>query len=340
MLDGVMECKDVLFQIKDKMFMVTLDKINKAADLICKGELIAFPTETVYGLGANALDAKAVARIFALKERPYFDPLIVHIHSQHIVNQLVMDVPPLAQTLMKRFWPGPLTIILRKKPLVPDIVTAGMPTVGLRIPNHPVALALIEKAGVPIAAPSANPFGKLSPTKAEHVAKYFNQQIPMILDGGACQKGLESTIIDLSGFEPTIRRLGALPIEDITACIGPCRDVTANSGGDIMPGTLDKHYAPQTVLILLSAQDPWPKSPSRRGYVVFGVTPDELKDEPHVLNLSKQGDLFEAAAGLFEGLHQMDQMGLERIYVKPFPKHGLGLAIMDRLVKAANTFRA
>ena len=312
--------------------------ITKAAQIIQSGGLVAFPTETVYGLGANALNTLAVAKIFEAKKRPLFDPLIVHIANTLSLKELIQETPPAAKKLIHHFWPGPLTIIFKKTKIVPDLVTAGFDTVAIRMPNHPIALELIKESRCPIAAPSANPFGKLSPTQANHVKKHLNDAVDMILDGGRCQRGLESTIIDITQDPPRILRSGALAIEDIKKIIKNVHleDLTETK---ISPGSLPTHYAPQTKLVLLKESEPFPKPKAGAGYLVFGPLEPMLEKSTNVQLLSTSEDLTEAAANFFDSLHELDNQNLKVIYVKPFKKTGLGAAMMDRLVKAANTFQ-
>src|ERR1700676_4698056 len=224
--------------------------IQEAAERIRAGELVAFPTETVYGLGANALDARAVARIYEMKGRPAASPLIVHVASINMAQSLVTDWPPEAEQLARRYWPGPLTLVLPKVPAIPNIVTAGLPTVGIRVPNHPIALALIREAGVPIAAPSANRFMGLSPTTAEHVREAFGDAVPVV-DGGPCQVGIESTVVSIVHGEIKLLRVGMISIEDVE------RAGTPSAGAaHLAPGMHLRHYSPRTPLVLSDQPDP------------------------------------------------------------------------------------
>lgn len=314
------------------------DDINQGARIINEGGLVAFPTETVYGLGADALNPKAVAKIFEAKQRPFFDPLIVHIADEAMLDVLVADVPPVAQRLIKAHWPGPLTLIFKKKPVVPELVTAGFETVAVRMPDHPLALALIKEARCPIAAPSANPFGQLSPTRAAHVKKSLGDKLGLIIDGGPCSRGLESSIVDVTVSPPRLLRAGALTAEIIRELV-PELAVPATNKEQITPGSLPYHYAPRTRMVLLETGEAFPMPDGKSGYLTFGPLDVSVKDASHALSLSLKSDLVEAAANLFDCLHRLDEAGLAVIYVKPLPLDGLGLAIMDRLVKAANTFR-
>ena len=311
--------------------------IHKAAAIIKSGGLVAFPTETVYGLGANALNPLSVAKIFEAKKRPFFDPLIVHIADIKDLKKLVINIPKPAQKLIDHFWPGPLTIIFKKSKIVPDLVTAGFNTVAVRMPDHPIALKLIKTSQCPIAAPSANPFGRLSPTQASHVRKYLSKEVDLIIDGGKCKKGLESTIVDTTQTPLIIRRVGALPIEDIQKIIGNVSFMNSNKE-TLAPGEMPSHYAPRTKLILLKENDSFPKPKKGFGYLIYDSRETMLKNWPHVKSLSPKGNLLEAAANLFSSLHELDDQGLDIIYVKTLPPQGIGIAIMDRLTKAANAF--
>jgi L-threonylcarbamoyladenylate synthase len=292
------------------------------AALLRAGELVAFPTETVYGLGADAGNPDAVLKIYETKGRPRFNPLIVHV-ADLAMAETFATFPPLAQRLA-RFWPGPLTLVLPKRPgaRLSDIVTAGLDTVGIRIPDHPAALALIRAAGVPLAAPSANPSGRLSPTTAEQVNKGFQGLVP-VLDGGASTRGVESTIVAVDGDTVTQLRAGALPREEIEAAIGrPIAAAPANAP-IAAPGMLASHYAPNATL-RLNATAPVPGE----AYIAFGPAP------AGALTLSAAGDLREAARNLFSTLHRLDETAAA-IAVAPIPETGLGEAINDRLRRAA-----
>lgn len=310
----------------------TRDSIARAAVLLRQGGVVAFPTETVYGLGALAFDARAVARIFEIKGRPSFDPLIVHVADRSMLAEVAAAVPPAAETLIERFWPGPLTLVLAKRPAVPGLVTAGLSTVAVRMSDHAVARALLEAVGSPLAAPSANPFGGLSPTRAEHVARMLGDRVDLILDGGATMHGIESTIVALEP-RPVLLRPGAIPVEQIEAAIGPLERATRGSAVRA-PGQLAQHYAPATPLRLID-----PKlvpEPERRRAGVITLRDDAYEGYSASRTLSRRGDLREAAATLFAMLHALDALGLERIDAAPVTESGLGLAIMDRLRRAAS----
>mgnify|MGYP001773061700 CR=1 FL=1 len=309
------------------------ENIKLAGSIIKKGGLVAFPTETVYGLGADALNPYAVAKIFEVKKRPKFDPLIVHISKIQWLEKLTKKIDERAFKLIEKFWPGPLTLVLPKSEIVPDIVTAGLPSVAIRMPSHPVALALIENAETPISAPSANPFGYISPTTAEHVEKQLGDKIDLILDGGKCPIGVESTVLSLLE-EPTILRPGGLPIEEIEKVIGKVK-IQTKAEKILSPGQLQTHYSPRTpVKIFSSIDELFGKNLENAGILLFKKHDFEIKSK-HVEILSENGDLIEAASNLFLALHRLDEAGVDVIYAQEVPEVGLGIAIMDRLRKAA-----
>ncbi len=316
----------------------TEENLGLAASALAKGGLVAFPTETVYGLGANALEARALALIFDVKRRPYFDPLIIHIADRKGLELICQSVDSRAEKLMERFWPGPLTLVLPKTDRVPDLATSGLPTVAVRMPAHSVALALIKKTGFPLAAPSANPFGRLSPTTALHVQGQFETGIEMILDGGPCGVGVESTILSLAGNAPILLRAGGVSRENLEAVIGPISLAESLPQRPQAPGQLPGHYAPRTLLYLRDGASnhkiPRENSTSRQGYLAFQKAPVS-GSYAAVEILSPRGDLREAAARLFACLHRLDKQGLDWILAEVVPNEGLGAAIMDRLQKAA-----
>jgi L-threonylcarbamoyladenylate synthase len=307
------------------------EAIREAASIIQNGGVVAFPTETVHGLGADAFNPEAVARIFEIKNRPRFDPLIVHIAELSDVERICLEADDRASMLMERFWPGPLTMVLVKRPEVPDIVTAGLPTVAVRLPSHPVALSLIREARTPIAAPSANPFGYLSPTTAEHVRDQLGDRIEIILDGGRCTVGVESTIIALDEEEPVLLRPGGTPLEEIERVIGRVKSVPPDPRRPRSPGQLPHHYSPRTPLKILT--DGGIDEGMRIGLLAFRQPRGGHFAATEVLSLS--GDLREAAENLFAALHRLDSAGLELILAEPVPEEGLGRAIMDRLRRAS-----
>jgi L-threonylcarbamoyladenylate synthase len=287
--------------------------VAHAAALIRAGKLVAFPTETVYGLGANALDAAAVERIFAAKGRPHTSPLIVHVDSIAMARRLAAEWPSAGETLARRYWPGPLTLVLPKRPIVPDVVTAGLPTVGLRIPAHPLALELIRAAGVPIAAPSANRFTELSPTAAAHIASSLAD---FVLDGGPAHVGIESTVLSLAGA-PTLLRPGVIPLPEIEALIGAV-DVAGSpcEGPHPAPGMQTRHYRPRTPLYL-------------------GAPPPEGKGAWLRLGREMPSDPRDYAAGLYECLHSLDAQGLDWIVIELPPDTPEWSGVRDRLLRAA-----
>ena len=292
------------------------EDVARAAALIRAGRLVAFPTETVYGLGANALDAAAVARIFTAKNRPRTSPVIVHVDSVEMARSLAADWPDAAETLARRYWPGPLTLVLRKIALVPDIVTAGLPTVGLRVPAHPLALHLIRAAGLPIAAPSANRFTELSPTLAEHVAESLAD---FVLDGGPARVGIESTVLSLVDV-PELLRPGVIPLPEIEALIGPVRSAAAPvESAHAAPGMHARHYRPVTPLYLLE-----PGAPPPAGHGAW------LR-----IGIEMPADARAYAAALYERLHHLDSRGLDWIAVESPPDAPQWAGVRDRLRRAA-----
>ena len=326
--------------------MIKDSDIARAAAILRDGGLVAFPTETVYGLGANALDERAVARVFEAKARPRFDPLIVHIADLQWLGRLTADFPPLARKLADKFWPGPLTLVLPKTPAVPDLVTAGGPTVAIRVPDHPVALRLLRAVDLPIAAPSANPFGRISPTCAEHVREQLGSQIDLILDGGPCRVGVESTVLQLTPQGPLLLRPGGTTLEEIEELIGTVQLPGTSSThvpvtGLVSPGTLAQHYAPRTALVLRTSEhasdcDGDFGSSGRIGLLSFRGD-EQVSRFAKIEVLSRTGDLREAAANLFAALRRLDAAGLDLIIAETFPEAGLGRALNDRLRRAAHS---
>lgn len=311
------------------------DQIDRAAEIIKRGGIVAFPTETVYGLGADAFNPMAVARIFEVKQRPYFDPLIVHVASHNDLNQLVTEIPSGAMRLMERFWPGPLTLVLLKKEEVPEIVTAGNPSIAVRMPRHPIALSLIGASGCPIAAPSANPFGYVSPTTADHVRDQLGNQVDFVLDGGPCEVGVESTIISYVEGEPKLLRPGGIPLEEVESVVGKVALGSINNEKPSAPGMLPKHYAPRTPILLDWREEDLACFGNRKvGLLAFHQIGPFLNFS-HVEILSERGDLREAAANLFSAIRRLDNLDLDLILTEPVPETGLGRAIMDRLRRAS-----
>ncbi len=310
----------------------TTETIDRAATLLRSGAVVAFPTETVYGLGACAFDGRAVARIFEIKNRPTFDPLIVHVDGDAMLREVVASIPESAHELIARFWPGPLTLVMKKTPRVPEIVTSGLETVAVRNPAHPVARMLLKRVGLPLAAPSANPFGYLSPTLAEHVERMLDDRVDLIVDGGATNYGVESTILLLEP-QPTLLRHGAIPVEEIERVIGRIERELSDDAKPLAPGRLPQHYAPsKPIRIIGAAKDVTPKERHDAALLAFAHPVDGYAA---VRTLSPRGDLREAAARLFESLHELDREDVIRIDAEAVPDEGIGVAIMDRLRRAS-----
>jgi L-threonylcarbamoyladenylate synthase len=310
--------------------------IQKAITLLTNEELVAIPTETVYGLAGNIFSEKAIKCIFKTKKRPFFNPLIVHISSVDVLETIVSEVPKKAKILAKHFWPGAMTLVLKKHKDIPDIITAGKDTVAVRVPNHPVTITLLNQLPFPLAAPSANPFNNISPTKPAHVERYFKNDIKMVLDGGSCKNGIESTIIGFEDDEPIIYRLGALALEDIEAVIGAVRIKNKKEENPDAPGMLDKHYSPLTRTILTSSiTKEIKKYPNKKiGILTFNTSfkSDAISYE---IILSKNKDLHEAGAKLYDALHELDHLNLDVIIAERLPDTGLGKSVNDRLQRAA-----
>lgn len=309
--------------------------IAQAAALLKQGEVIAIPTETVYGLAGNALDEKVVAKIFAIKQRPTFDPLIVHLPAASHLGKWAKSIPAAAQKLAEYFMPGALTLLLEKKDLIPDLVTAGSPLVALRVPAHPMAQELLSNLPFPLAAPSANPFGYISPTRAEHVAHQLGEQIPYILDGGSCSIGLESTIVGFPQGQATIFRKGGISVEVLEALIGSVQVQEHSSSNPQAPGMLKSHYAPRVPLIVGKLAELIPAYADKTVGVLsfqesFSVIPSERQ-----FILSSSGDYTEAARNLFSAMRSLDRLPIDFILTELLPEENLGRAINDRLRRAA-----
>ncbi|MGO4906591.1 L-threonylcarbamoyladenylate synthase [Flavobacterium sp. W20_MBD1_R3] len=311
------------------------NSIVKAVALLNQEQIIGIPTETVYGLAGNIYSSKAVERIFDMKKRPFFNPLIVHIKSATALSEIAREIPEKAALLAKAFWPGPLTLVLKKQIAILDLVTGGKDTVAVRVPNHPVTLALLNQLAYPLAAPSANPFGSISPTTATHVADYFEKELPMVLDGGACQRGIESTIIGFENGEPILYRLGSLAVENIEAVVGPVKIITHDDIAPAAPGMLSKHYAPLTKTFLTAdvAKKLTMFTNQKIGVLVFQKRIDETNIAQQEV-LSATGNLAEAASQLYAALHRLDNSHLDCIIAERFPDFGLGKTINDRLKRA------
>ena len=315
--------------------MITTD-IQLAKHQLISDNIIAIPTETVYGLAGNAYSIKAVEKIFSLKNRPLYNPLIVHIKSADFLPNVATEIPELALKLAKEFWPGPLTLVLKKQDHIPDFVTSGKKTVAIRVPNHPLTLSLLEQLDFPLAAPSANPFGSISPTTASHVFGYFKDELQVILDGGECQKGIESTIIGFENDQPIIYRLGSLSVEQIEEKIGPILQKTqSKDNAPIAPGMLSRHYAPATDTFLTNDVESFIQTyPDKKIGVLLFQHPITQVPREHQEVLSISGDLNEAAKNLYAAMHRLDKLNLNLIVAERLPNIGLGKTINDKLERA------
>jgi L-threonylcarbamoyladenylate synthase len=306
--------------------------IDKARALLIAGELVAIPTETVYGLAGNALNLSSVAKIFEVKGRPAFDPLIIHVANFKSVELYAQNIPPKAEQLAGQFWPGALTLLLPKKNNIPDLVTSGLETVGLRCPDHQLTHALLTELPFPLAAPSANPFGYVSPTRPEHVDEQLGSKVAYILDGGPCQVGVESTIVGFENGEPIIYRMGGITQEEIESILGKVNIRTHSTSNPKSPGQLQSHYAPHKKVVIGNINELEKKYSTRTVGILsfqknFGL--------PYQFILSHQGSLNEAAQNLFAGLRTLDKMPIDLILAETVPDTGLGKAINDRLRRAA-----
>lgn len=312
---------------------ITPETISNAVDLLNAGECVGLPTETVYGLAADGFNPEAIVKIFQIKERPSFDPLIYHLTEDADLSMVASDVPEIALKLTEVFWPGPLTLVLPKQLMVPDIATSGLPTVAVRCPDHEGARKLLQAFGKPLTAPSANKFGRISPTIAQAVQEELGDAVSLILDGGPCRCGLESTIVDCSGEELKLARPGAVALEDIEAVTGPLA-VLPHDGPPSAPGMLKSHYAPRTTMYL--SRDPFQPgmlAAGNHGYLVMTNTGNLSQD---VLELSSRGDLSEAGVRLFGAMRVLDARGYQSIIAFPVLNQGIGRAINDRLQKASS----
>lgn len=309
--------------------------LNEAKILLQRNEVVGIPTETVYGLAANALNTEAVLKIFTVKERPHFDPLIVHTHSIAEIEKYVSDFPAKARLLLEKFSPGPLTVLLKKKMLIPDLVTSGLDTVAIRIPRQQLTLQLLQQLDFPLAAPSANPFGYISPTSAAHVYDQLNGKIPYILDGGACDIGVESTIVGFENDQVIVYRLGGLSLEELESVADNVIVMTNESSNPKAPGLLKSHYAPKTSFRIVDKSElSQMHEHNNFAMICFNECFPEIEKERQYL-LSEKGDLDEAAKNLFAVMRQLDQLKLNEIVAIKFPDEGLGKAINDRLRRAA-----
>lgn len=304
-----------------------------AKEFLLKGKLVAIPTETVYGLAGNALDERAVLSIFEAKNRPSFDPLIIHTDSIEKLKGFVTEFPALAEDLAAAFWPGPLTLLLPKKSVIPDLVTSGLDQVAVRIPNHALTLQLLSELDFPLAAPSANPFGYISPTRPEHVNAQLGEKIPYILDGGECGVGIESTIVGFVNNVPVIYRLGGLAISEIEKITGKVRIMPHSTSNPKAPGMLKSHYAPRKPFFIKTREELM-NADSDIGCLLFDKVTIGHELMYHK-TLSETGDLAEAAQHLFSYLRDLDSLPVREIWAEKVPEYGLGLAINDRLKRAA-----
>ena len=308
--------------------------INISLKLLNRSELVGIPTETVYGLAANAFDPVAVAKIFKVKDRPSFDPLIVHTSNLEKAKSFVDKIPEKAYKLARKFWPGPLTLIFKKKAIIPDLVTSGLDTVAVRVPNHPLTLQLLKSIDFPLAAPSANPFGYVSPTSAAHVDEQLGDKIEYVLDGGNCSVGIESTILGFDSDDVVVYRLGGCKVEEIETLIGKVTVKANLSSNPEAPGMLESHYAPLTPIVIGNINELVKKHKHQNiGLISFK---DEINgiDPNHQFILSKKGAIDEAATRLFTGLRELDALNLQLIVSEYVPDVGLGRAINDRLKRA------
>jgi L-threonylcarbamoyladenylate synthase len=310
--------------------------LSKAIDLLNSEKVVAIPTETVYGLAGNIFSEKAIRSIFELKKRPLYNPLIVHLKSVDQLEQVAKDIPEKALLLAKAFWPGPLTMVLKKQSNISDLITAGKDTVAVRVPNHPVALALLDQLVFPLAAPSANPFGSISPTTAAHVSNYFEENEVHVLDGGACTKGIESTIVGFENSQPVLYRVGATSIAAIESIVGPLKVFTKDDVAPVAPGMLSKHYAPSTPTVFSTdiKKTLLDYSEKRIGVLSFC----QFYEHPSIIHnevLSSASNLDEAASRLYAAMHELDSKKLELLIVEQLPNEGIGIAINDKLKRAS-----
>lgn len=315
--------------------------VDQAVALLEAEEVVAIPTETVYGLAGNAFSVKAVSGIFEAKNRPSFDPLIVHVADKNSIKEVVQNIPKELDTLSRHFMPGPLTLLLPKNEKISDLVTAGSPLVAIRIPQHPLAKALLQRLSFPLCAPSANPFGYISPTHAEHVEAQLGEKIPYILDGGACEVGVESTIVGMEEGKVTIFRKGGIPVEALEALIGPVQVKTHSSSNPKAPGMLKSHYAPQKPfvigdipLLLQKYNQTTSEKEKKVGVLSFKQTYSNIS-AAYQRTLSPMGDLREAAQNLFAAMRYLDEIDVDVIIAELLPEEGLGRAMNDRLKRAA-----
>ncbi|MDC7218955.1 MAG: L-threonylcarbamoyladenylate synthase [Spirochaetales bacterium] len=313
------------------------ENIRRGAEIIKEGGLVAFPTETVYGLGGNSLDARSVAKIFEAKRRPSFDPLITHIADFEALDRLADIKDRRVYDVVEKLWPGALTIIVPKREIIPDLVTSGLDTMAIRMPDHPTALELIRLSTGAVAAPSANPFGYLSPTRAAHVEASLGDRIDLVLDGGECRVGVESTVLDMTRDIPTVLRPGGIDVETLRELLGDVDVLDRTSKTPKAPGQLPMHYSPRKALHIVNSPGDVPGDRLIRKQSAFLSFRGEgdLTSFGTVEVLSAKGDYLEAASRLFAALHRLDESGADVIYAEAVPSVGLGAAVMDRIYKAS-----
>ena len=315
--------------------MISSD-IQTAANFLRQGDVVAIPTETVYGLAANIFNEDAVRKVFELKQRPLFNPLIVHIKNETELSMIAQNIPDMAMALARKHWPGPLTLLLEKSKLIPDLITAGKTTVAVRVPDHPITLDLLNTLDFPLAAPSANPFSRISPTDPHQVETYFGEQLPFILDGGICSRGIESTIVGFPEGIPTLYRFGALSHEIIEQTTGPLAMFIHSTANPDAPGMLKKHYAPRTPGMLTNnlLKTLNERTEKKIACLCFQSKLDDSRVQAQII-LSKEGDLNEAASRLYACLHWLDQQDADIILFESVPDIGIGKSINDRLNRAS-----
>jgi len=312
------------------------NSIDKAAALLVAGEVVAIPTETVYGLAGNLFNPSAVEKIYTLKNRPRNNPLIVHVKDLEAALPLITEFPKPLQLLAEKYWPGPLTVLLKKSKLVPDSITAGSDFVAIRVPAHPLTKQLLEQIPFPLVAPSANPFTRISPTKAEHVEHYFGDSIPCILDGGSCSVGLESTIIGMNNDTPLLYREGVLGKLLLESLIGPIEKFNPQKNTILTPGQWPRHYAPLTKTILCKREEIMLHVKDNTGIIVYKEPLLSVNtNQQHIL--SETGSLVEAAKNLYQILHHVDKQKYETIICEMLPQEELGNTINDRLKRASSS---
>lgn len=314
------------------------NSIEYAKKLLEENNLVAIPTETVYGLAANAFSEEAIKKIYTTKGRPSNNPLIVHISSKEKLGDIAINIPAEAHKLAQHFWPGPLTLVLEKNPEILNLVTSGKNTVGIRVPNHPTTLELLNKLSFPIVAPSANKSNHISPTSPQHVRESLSENTPYILDGGECLNGIESTIVGFRNNQPFIYRLGAISIDDIETALGKKVNVYHNEKqSPLSPGMFKKHYSPKIPLILSSDVETSIRANSHLNIGLLTFKAETISGKNITkYSLSKNGDLKEAAKNLYKGLYELESKKVDLIIAEKMPNHGLGLSINDRLTRASH----